>query len=395
MVMIAAVVIPVPVWRSMHKIELARWRAYYAAVCIYLGMTVTVTALGLVVVYILQSRELTTSVLMTLQSFLGERIFAYIAFDILAIGSLMGLYGVRALLSARIEPSQMRLRDILERLDRQRVRRPSTRQLPVINRFKSVIAGFGAGLMYLIPVLPSLGPALLLFARRYGQPAADDLLLIDKRKPVLFLRLFAIDLDDDLYAGQTVLNGMNLEPRLARHFSFFGPFVAIGDPRDSVPKLGAVRAQRDDDEWRATIIEWMAASQIIILVAGGTRSVLWELGQCIAHNHVTKLIILFDEPVPWDNAKCLDHVKQAFRATSWESGLNAIQSVSQLRAISFAPDGIVRTVTSSALHHTEATHLAAIISQDHVFGTMQRPRDGNATEASSAMFASGNGADDV
>jgi hypothetical protein len=87
---------------------------------------------------------------------------------------------------------------------------------------------------------------------------------------------------------------MALEPRLARHFGSVGPFVAIGDLRDTIPKLGAVRARRDGEDWRATVVEWMAAEQLIVLVAGATPSVLWELGQFIEHGHVTRLIVLFD-----------------------------------------------------------------------------------------------------
>jgi hypothetical protein len=365
-VLIAALVISVPVWRSMGKIELARWRTYRVAVAAYLAATVAVTIAGLIVVYGAQSRELATAALMTMQSLFGERIVGHVAFDMLGIGSLLGLYGIRALLAAPVGPTRENLRDVLDRLDRRSAARPSVHQLPVIGRFKSAVAGLGAGLMYLFPVLPSLGPALLLFARRYGQAAADDLLAIDPRKPVLFLRSFATDQDDDLYAGQSVIGGMALEPRLARHFSAFGPFVAIGDPRDAVPKLGAARARRSDDAWQETIIEWMATSQLIVLVAGATKSVLWELGQCIANGHVAKLIVLFDEPVPWDNVQRLDHVRHAFRGTSWELGLRAIQSVSQLRAMRFSPDGTVSTVVSATVHYTEATHLAAIICHDHV-----------------------------
>ena len=368
-ILLVALAATVPAWRSMGKIELARWAAYSLAVRLYLTATIIATAAGIVIAYVLRSQELSTSILMQMQTLLGDRTFGYAAFDMLAIGSLIGVYCLSALLAARIGTSGIALRDMLQRFAREAKRKPPRLgRLPVVNRVRSVVAGAGAALLYTFPILPSIGPALLLYARRYAQVAADDLLAIDNRKPILFLRSFVSDLGDDLYAGQTVLGGIALEPRLARHFGPFGPFVAIGDPRDTIPKLGAVRARRGGEDWRATVLEWMTAAQVIVLVAGATPSVLWELGQCIAHDHMAKLIVLFDDPIPWTNDQRLGYVRQAFAGTKWQSGLDAVGPASALRAITFAEDGAVVCVTSSTLHYTEATHLAALIAHDVVLG---------------------------
>ena len=110
----------------------------------------------------------------------------------------------------------------------------------------------------------------------------------------------------------------------------------------------------------------MAAAQVIVMVAGATPSVLWELGQCIANDHVAKLIVLFDEPIPWTNDQRMAYVRQAFAGTKWQAGLDAVGPASALRAITFATDGAVVCVTSSTLHYTEATHLAALVAHDDV-----------------------------
>ena len=374
-VLLAALAVTVPAWRSMGKIELARWQAYSLAVRLYLTATIIATAVGIVVAFGLRSQDLSTSILSLMQTLLGDRTFGYAAFDMLAIGSLIGVYCLTGLLSARFGTSGIALRDVLQRSAREAKRMPPLGRLPVVNRVRSVVAGAGAALLYTFPILPSIGPALLLYARRYGQVAADDLLAIDKRKPVLFLRSFVSDLGDDLYAGQTVLGGMALEPRLARHFRGFGPFVAIGDPRDTIPKLGAVRARRDGEDWRATVVEWMTAAQLIVLLAGATPSVLWELGQCIANDHVTKLIVLFDDPIPWTNEQRLGYVRRAFAGTKWQLGLDAAEPASSLRAIAFGQDGAVFCVTSSTVHYVEATHLAALIAHDAVIGRASLERN--------------------
>ena len=361
-VLLAALGVTAPAWRSMGKIELARWRVYSRAVRLYLAATIIAAVAGIVVAYGLRSQELSTSILSLMKTLLGDRFFGYAAFDMFAIGSLIGAFCLTRLLVARIAGSGIPLQEVLQRLAGGFSRMPSLGRVPVVNRVRGVAASAGAALLYTFPVLPSIGPALLLYARRYSQVAADDLLAVDKRKPVLFLRSFVADLDDDLHAGQAVLGGMALEPRLARHFGSVGPFVAIGDPRDTIPKLGAARARRDGEDWRATVVEWMAAAQLIVLVAGATPSVLWELGQCIARGHVAKLIVLFDEPVPWSNEQRLSYVRQAFTGTKWQAGLDAAGPASALRAITFNNDGTVVCVTSSTAHYTEATHLAALIA---------------------------------
>src|SRR5262249_41107579 len=130
-----------------------------------------------------------------------------------------------------------------------------------------------------------LGCFLLITARRYFQVSADSLLAVDKRKPILFLRSFADDeqvkfgdsdtsssygLPDRLpdvnstqdsnldrpedplavaarssrpigwKASKTLLD-FSLETRLSNHFTYFGPFIAVGSPKEPVPQIGAAR----------------------------------------------------------------------------------------------------------------------------------------------------------
>jgi hypothetical protein len=87
--------------------------------------------------------------------------------------------------------------------------------------------------------LTLLGFFLLVRARRYFQVSVDSLLAVDKRPPILFLRSFDDDERQKYADSRRALLDFSLETRLANHFHRFGPFIAIGSPKESVPQLGA------------------------------------------------------------------------------------------------------------------------------------------------------------
>jgi hypothetical protein len=76
---------------------------------------------------------------------------------------------------------------------------------------------------------------LIVRARHYFQVSADSLLAVDKRPPILFLRSFT-DVERQRYLYTTVaLLDFSLETRLSNHFYHFGPFIAVGSPKDTIP----------------------------------------------------------------------------------------------------------------------------------------------------------------
>ena len=48
------------------------------------------------------------------------------------------------------------------------------------------------------------------------------------------------------------------EERLARTLRKVGPFVAVGDPTERLPLLGAARMYAADEEWQETVDELTA-----------------------------------------------------------------------------------------------------------------------------------------
>ena len=60
-----------------------------------------------------------------------------------------------------------------------------------------------------------------------------------------------------------------------------GPFVAIGDPKEKLPDLGAARLYVSD-EWREVVIELLARVSLVVMRVATTEAVRWELQQVVS-----------------------------------------------------------------------------------------------------------------
>lgn len=142
--------------------------------------------------------------------------------------------------------------------------------------FYSPAAGFAA----LLAVV-GMGTGIWRYGARHLQPGAEELLVADGRPPILYLRSFA---------GEKTVGDEELA--IARAFEDVGPFVAIGQPGEKLPRLGAARMYLTDDSWQGRVRELMARARFVIVVAGDTPGLGWELSQCAQLDDPRKLVIL-------------------------------------------------------------------------------------------------------
>ena len=185
--------------------------------------------------------------------------------------------------------------------------------------FKALLSFLGAiVLLFLAILVVSVNPEngnpwapvffavlLLFYGVRCLKSRSVDLLTLDgldndSRAPVLFLRPFTED-SAVLSSGARILNPLNpfswgkvLRWRglWASYRSFFalrwtveqvlafttrdmGPLVAIGQP-DTPPVLGAYNLYVGDD-WQARVEDLALRAQLVVLVAGTTPGLLWEV----------------------------------------------------------------------------------------------------------------------
>lgn len=213
---------------------------------------------------------------------------------------------------------------------------------------------------------------VLIRARRYFQVSADALLAVDKRAPILFLRSFADDERQRYGSSQRALLDFSLETRLANHFHRFGPFIAIGSPKDTVPQPGAARVLLSDEQWQPRVLDWMRAASVIIMYCGTTHWVNWELRQIVELGRATSLILMFPESRGWrpsrrqrDIAARTAQIRTVFQDTAWTEELTEFGDFTGLRAMLFRADGSMLMIKSRS-RSRDAYHLAALIAHQQL-----------------------------
>lgn len=225
---------------------------------------------------------------------------------------------------------------------------------------------------------------LLIRARRYFQVSADTLLAVDKRPPILFLRSFTDDEKERylgaVYSKRSVLD-LSLEMRLANHFFRFGPFVAIGSPRESIPQLGAARVLLPDDQWHERVLSWMRDAAVVVMYGGKTAWVNWELTQLLKNGSATRLILLIPEIKGWRRVKRdedlrerMEQIRTVFQGSPWHEELAAWSDLADLRAVVFVADGSVVAIRSKS-RSRDSYHLAALIAHYVILEGVALPQE--------------------
>lgn len=159
----------------------------------------------------------------------------------------------------------------------------------------NALAAAGAGIAIISVGL--LGRRIAMTGRK--QRAAETAMATasDPRPPVVYLRSFE---DDEVLANANIVRGFiqltTEEEQYARVLNRIGPFLAIGDPREALPDLGAARIYVGNDDWRARVEALLARARLIVLRLSATEGLLWELRTVIARNDPSKLLVLVPGP---------------------------------------------------------------------------------------------------
>lgn len=124
---------------------------------------------------------------------------------------------------------------------------------------------------------------------------------------VLYLRSFEDDrhragLEESRVRGIASLfsfayvSGLTEEEQLTRVLAPVAPVVAVGEPGERLPLAGARRLYLPLDDWQDTVSQLMGRSRLVVLTAGLTAGVLWEVGEAARKLPPQRLVVL----VPMD-----------------------------------------------------------------------------------------------
>lgn len=132
-------------------------------------------------------------------------------------------------------------------------------------------------LLYLVGfiVIARLGIVILRSGWKHETPTAAEVRAADPRAPVVYLRSFAADKQPLMTFVYTAV--VSAEQEIAFAMDRIGPLIAIGKPGERLPELGAARLYVADHEWRAVVGEMMREAALVVIRAGETPSLWWEI----------------------------------------------------------------------------------------------------------------------
>ncbi len=155
---------------------------------------------------------------------------------------------------------------------------------------KIIIFVLGLGLLWASAHLASL---CIWRAKRFGARSGVKPSIQDTRAPVIYLRSFK---DDSKVYGRMEMTSLKLsteEEILTELVSAIGPLVAVGQPGDTLPYAGAARVYMGMADWQERVQALLTRSRLVIVRAGDTPGLRWEIQECIRMVSPEKLIFLF------------------------------------------------------------------------------------------------------
>ena len=160
------------------------------------------------------------------------------------------------------------------------------------------LIGYQFGSLIYLPMW--LLPTVFLYrrARRHALLPATELRKKEHRPIILYLRSFG---DDNLKMRARAANGrswlewavkITFEEIVTDHLWRYGPVVAIGRPGDKLPPLGAARDYVAGETWQQKVAQLMEEAALIVVVAGRTEGLRWEIGKIAEMGRTGKLVLL-------------------------------------------------------------------------------------------------------
>ena len=159
----------------------------------------------------------------------------------------------------------------------------------------------GVALLAAFVVMARWGVAAFRAGWKYDARSAEQALAADSRPPVLYLRSFHEDRQVLVTGGGPAaaasrwLNyaaSVSPEQELAFILDRVGPVIAIGKPGERLPELGAARRYVADDQWRDVVHQWMRDAALVVIRAGETENLWWEIEQARAICAPDRVIIV-------------------------------------------------------------------------------------------------------
>lgn len=181
-----------------------------------------------------------------------------------------------------------------------------------------------------------------------------DAIILKEKPPVLLLRSFVDDIagiPPSALVPRLLWRRKRLEETIGKELAQAGPFVAIGKPGETLPQIGAQRLYVADTEWQEVVTSYIARAKPIILIAGKTTWVQWELASIVTAARVAHLLIVFPRSADAERAERWQNLKPAFADTPWSAAAETVDIKGAL-AVFVRGEGLV-VIKSRAAHESD------------------------------------------
>lgn len=138
--------------------------------------------------------------------------------------------------------------------------------------------------------------------RRHSVPVLRTMADAKHSPYVLYLRPFTSDVTGATMphafsrfqrVGGSLVNTSTrtVEERISRSFGSLGRVIAVGQPDETLPLLGAARLYLPLNGWQPTVASLIDDARLVLLAAGTSEGTLWELRQCLRRRAPQTLLI--------------------------------------------------------------------------------------------------------
>jgi hypothetical protein len=129
-------------------------------------------------------------------------------------------------------------------------------------------------------------------------------------KTVLYLRSFGIDQQKEVEEGT---EDLTYEEQIAAILNDIGQLVCIGHPGEPLPEPGALRLyyKNHDEGWKRIISGLLPTSELIVLRAGTSAGLSWEMEQVKSFVNPERFVVLILGAID-DRLKALKIIEQVF-----------------------------------------------------------------------------------
>jgi hypothetical protein len=158
-----------------------------------------------------------------------------------------------------------------------------------------------------------VGALLYWRSRQYAAKEVAKRVISDSKPDVLYLRSFGTDRSFGATAMGFISGWLTEEEQLGEVLQPFGDLVAIGKQGETLPTPGAARLYVSDAEWKKVVADQIQTARLIVIRAGTSGGLLWELKEAVQVVNPKKLLILILEMGRKDYESFREEADQIFK----------------------------------------------------------------------------------